>query len=168
MKDRDSLDHRILSELFKNSRMSDRRLAKILGVSQPTVTRRRARLEKGLIDGYTIVPRWKEMGFEIAAFTFIKWRREHLKQGKFEEITEKAKRWLAKQPNVVLAGPGEGTGWDGVMISFHKSYSDFVKFKTEHDMELSDIILESRSFIMEVDPKIAIKPFHLKYLADVK
>jgi len=168
MKDRNSLDHKILSELFKNSRISDRRLAKILGVSQPTVTRRRARLEKGLIDGYTIVPQWKEMGFEIAAFTFIKWRREHLKQGKFEEISEKAKQWLAKQPNVVFAGPGEGMGWDGVMISFHKSYSDFVRFKTTHDMELSDIITESRSFLVEVDPKIAVKPFHLKYLSEAK
>jgi len=59
-------------------------------------------------------------------------------------------------------------GWDGVMISFHKSYSDFVRFKTAHDMELSDIITESRSFIVEVDPKIAVKPFHLKYLSEVK
>lgn len=59
-------------------------------------------------------------------------------------------------------------GWNGVMISFHKSYSDFVKFKTAHDMELAGIITESRSFLVEVDPTIAVKPFHLKHLADVK
>ena len=54
------------------------------------------------------------------------------------------------------------------MISFHKSYSDFVRFKMGHDMQLSDIITKSRSFLVEVDPRIALKPFHLKYLAEVK
>ncbi len=168
MTDQKSLDYRILSALFKNSRISDRRLAKILGVSQPTVTRRRARIEKELIDGYTIVPKWEAIGFEIAAFTFIKGQREFLERGKLKEALEKAKQWLSKQPNVLFAGAGEGMGWDGVMISFHKSYSDFSRFKMEHDMELSDVITESRSFLVEINPKIALKPFHLKYLAEVK
>mgnify|MGYP006271117405 CR=1 FL=1 len=37
---------RIVAELMKNSRRSDRELAKVVGVSQPTVTRTRSRLEK--------------------------------------------------------------------------------------------------------------------------
>jgi DNA-binding Lrp family transcriptional regulator len=45
------VDLKILSELMKNSKASDRQLAKKIGVSQPTVTRRRARLERELIDG---------------------------------------------------------------------------------------------------------------------
>ena len=37
---------KLISELMKNSRRSDRELAKILQVSQPTVTRVRTKLEK--------------------------------------------------------------------------------------------------------------------------
>ena len=58
MKELKSLDYRLLSELIRDSRRSDRELAKVLHVSQPTVTRRRALVEKELIDGYTAIPRW--------------------------------------------------------------------------------------------------------------
>lgn len=37
---------KLISELLKNSRRSDRELAKTLGVSQPTVSRTLKRLEK--------------------------------------------------------------------------------------------------------------------------
>jgi DNA-binding Lrp family transcriptional regulator len=68
-----SIDYEIISELIKNSRLSDRQVAKKLGTSQPTVTRRRTQLEKeGMLD-YTGVPDLKKLGFEILAFTFGKW-----------------------------------------------------------------------------------------------
>lgn len=52
------IELRLISELVKNSRRSDRELAKALGISQPTVSRIRVRLEKqGLID-YSAVPIW--------------------------------------------------------------------------------------------------------------
>jgi DNA-binding Lrp family transcriptional regulator len=57
-----SVDYQILWELVKNSRRSDRELARILGISQPTVTRRRTVLEKEVIDGYTAIPRWDKLG----------------------------------------------------------------------------------------------------------
>jgi len=65
-------DKKILFELMKNARRSDRKLAKILGVSQPTVSRRRVFLERELIDGYTAIPKWKKIGYEILAITLIK------------------------------------------------------------------------------------------------
>jgi DNA-binding Lrp family transcriptional regulator len=37
---------KLISELMKNSRKSDRELAKKIGVSQPTVTRTRTKLQK--------------------------------------------------------------------------------------------------------------------------
>ena len=46
MKELKPIDYKLLFELMKNSHRSDRQLAKALGVSQPTVTRRRAMLEK--------------------------------------------------------------------------------------------------------------------------
>jgi len=72
---RKELPQQLLGELLKNSKRSDRELAKILGVSQPTVTRARNRLEQnGTIQDYTIIPNFKEMGFEILAINFAKMR----------------------------------------------------------------------------------------------
>ena len=62
MTDLKGIDFKILSELLKNSKMSDRKLAKKIGVSQPTVTRRRAKLEKDVIDCYTLIPEWEKLG----------------------------------------------------------------------------------------------------------
>ena len=40
------LDKRILFEPMKNTKISDRNLSKKIGVSQPTITRRRTKLER--------------------------------------------------------------------------------------------------------------------------
>jgi len=161
------LDCRILSELLKNSKISDREMARKFDVSQPTITRRRSRLEKTLIKGYTILPDMKEMGFEIMALTFISGRREVLTRGKFEGAQKKAREWHSKHPNVVYSGAGQGMGWNGLVVSLHKNYSDYVKFKAEHDNEFAEYLAGTQSFIIEVDPDTALKPFSLSYLADL-
>ncbi|MGC9346262.1 MAG: Lrp/AsnC family transcriptional regulator, partial [Candidatus Bathyarchaeales archaeon] len=56
----------LLYEFMKNSKRSDRELAKAVGVSQPTITRMRKNLEKlGYIREYTIMPALEKLGFEI-------------------------------------------------------------------------------------------------------
>ena len=77
MKDLKPIDYKLLFELMKDSHRSDRQLAKALGVSQPTVTRRRAMLEENFIEGYTVIPKFGQIGFEISAFTFIKSKLKH-------------------------------------------------------------------------------------------
>ena len=60
------IEWKLISELMKNSRRSDRDLAKVIGKSQPTVTRTRTRLEKqGYIKEYTMLPDFQKLGFEI-------------------------------------------------------------------------------------------------------
>ncbi|NWF87116.1 winged helix-turn-helix transcriptional regulator [Candidatus Bathyarchaeota archaeon] len=67
---------KLISELMKNSRRSDRDLAKAIGVSQPTVTRVRSRLEKeGYVKEYTMIPDFSRLGYEIPALTFINSKR---------------------------------------------------------------------------------------------
>lgn len=62
---------KLISELMKDSRRSDRQLAKIIGVSQPTVTRLRNKLEKeGYLKEYAAIPDFRKLGFEIIAITF--------------------------------------------------------------------------------------------------
>jgi DNA-binding Lrp family transcriptional regulator len=163
-----TIDYEILGELLKNCRRSDRQLAKALGTSQPTVTRRRANIEKNFIDGYTAIPKWEEIGFELIAFTFVKHKIEYAKPEVMKEVVSKVEEWMMKQPNVILAIEGQGMGWDGVYVSFHKNYSHFVEFIRKHNSELSDLLIESQTFIADTSPTNLRKPFHLKYLAKVK
>jgi len=168
MKELKPIDYKLLFELMKDSHRSDRRLAKALGVSQPTVTRRRATLEENFIEGYTVIPKFGKIGFEIAAFTFLKSKLKQKTGQEKEECLKKMKEWYMKQPNVVLVLDGRGMGWDAVCLSFHESFSDFAEFIRAHDSELSDWIIESQTFHADLNPGIVIKPFHLKYLANPK
>jgi len=168
MKELKPIDYKLLFELMKNSHRSDRQLAKALGVSQPTVTRRRAMLEKNYIEGYTIIPKFGQIGFEIAAFTFLKNKLKQKTGKEKDETLKKLKEWYMNQPNVVLVQDGRGMGWDTICISLHQSFSDFAAFIRAQDSELSEWIIESQTFHADLKPGIAIKPFHLKYLAKTK
>jgi len=163
-----TIDYKLLWELMKNSRRSDRELAKVLGTSQPTVSRRRIIIEKSFIDGYTAIPKWEKIGFELVAFTFVKHKIKYAKPEVRAAAFKKVEEWMMKQPNVVLAIDGQGMGWDGIFVSFHKNYSDFAEFMRKHNSELSDLLIDSQSFIADINPTTIRKPFHLKYLADAK
>jgi len=66
------IELKLISELMKNSRRSDRELAKQLRVSQPTVTRLRSKLEKeGIIKEYTMIPDFAKIGYEIMGITSL-------------------------------------------------------------------------------------------------
>jgi DNA-binding Lrp family transcriptional regulator len=163
-----TIDYELLWELMKDSRRSDRQLAKVLGTSQPTVTRRRANLERGFLEGYTAIPKWEKIGFELVVFSFVKQKMKYAKPEVREEALRKVEDWMMKQPNVVLAIGGQGMGWDGIFVSFHKSYSDFAEFMRKHNSELSDLLIDCQSFIADINPATIRKPFHLKYLAETK
>jgi DNA-binding Lrp family transcriptional regulator len=165
MKELKPIDYKLLFELMKDSHRSDRRLAKALGVSQPTVTRRRAILEENYIEGYTVIPKFGKIGYELAAFTFLKTKLKQKTKQEKDEALNKMKEWYLKQPNVVLVLDGRGMGWDAICISLHESFTDFAEFTRAQDSELADFVIESQTFHADLKPGIAIKPFHLKYLA---
>ena len=97
------IDYQILASLMQNSKTSDRQLAKEIGVSQPTVTRRRAKLERDIIMAYTAIPKWTKPGYEIVALTFIQGRDRLIKPGERQEAIKKSTDWLSKEPNVIFA-----------------------------------------------------------------
>jgi DNA-binding Lrp family transcriptional regulator len=119
---------RLISELMKNSRKSDRELAKAIGVSQPTVTRVRSKLEReGIIKEYTMLPDFSKLGFEIMAITFIKFIKE-LSPEELHETRGYSREIEKKNPEALLmVAEGLGLGFDRVIISFHKDYSSYVK-----------------------------------------
>ncbi|MEM2080920.1 MAG: AsnC family transcriptional regulator [Candidatus Bathyarchaeia archaeon] len=164
MKELKPIDYKLLFELMKDSHRSDRQLAKALGVSQPTVTRRRSMLEKNYIEGYTIIPKFGQIGYELVAFTFLKSKPNQ----EADKTLNKVKEWYMNQPNVILVQSGRGMGWDTICVSLHKTYTDFAEFARAQDAALAEWIIDSQAFIADLKPGVAVKPFHLKYLSNQK
>jgi DNA-binding Lrp family transcriptional regulator len=163
-----NIDMKLLAEFLKDSKRSDRGLAKVLGVSQPTVTRRRAMLEKEFIDGYTAIPKWEKLGYELFVFTFVKSKIVFESQEKIEAARKKVREWMMKQPNVIAAGKGSGMGMNGFFLSIHKNYSDYEKFISEHNNALGNFTEETDHFLVTLSGLNTFKRFHFKYLAEAK
>jgi len=157
---------KILLELMKNAKISDRTIAKNIGVSQPTVTRQRTKLEKDVIDGYTAIPKWGKLGYEILAFTFIKSKQVLGLEEKFEVAREKGVKWLMEQPNILMGGGCRGLGMDGFFISLHKSYHEFNEFMFKHKRVFGDQIDDVQTILVSIKGREILKPFHLKYIAE--
>jgi len=119
---------KLISELMKNSKNSDRELAKRLGVSQPTVTRTRSRLEKeGYLKEYAAIPDFSKLGFEIIAITLTTFLHEPTRQ-ELGALRGAEKELEKKNPHAVLmAANGMGLGFNRVLISFHENYSSYMK-----------------------------------------
>jgi DNA-binding Lrp family transcriptional regulator len=162
------VDRKILAELMKNAKISDRQLSKTIGVSQPTVTRRRARLEKTLIAAYTTIPNWSQLGFELMALTFIKGRDRLIDPSEVERSRAEAEEWLAKEANVVFAAAGAGLGWQGIIISYHKKYSTLASLTRRLRVELSKYIGDIATFVVDLNPGVISKPFRFEYLSKVE
>jgi Lrp/AsnC family transcriptional regulator for asnA, asnC and gidA len=151
----------LLLELLKDSKRSDREIAKILGVSQPTITRTRQRLVKeGAIKGFTIIPDFVKLGYEIMAIIFFK-----LKVAKAS--IEKATKMTRERQNIIFASEAEGMGKNGVIISLHKSYTDYSKFLSDLRIEGGDDLQDFDAVLISLEERI-LKPLSLKYLGEQK
>ena len=168
MRELNSLDYRLLLELMKNSRRSDRTLAKALNSSQPTITRRRAKLEKDFIDGYTAIPKWAKLGYNILAITFVKSKQAFGLKERHEAAHKKGTKWLMKQSCIIMSGGCRGMGMDGFLISVHKSYEDFDRFMFDHKREMGDLVEDIQTAIVNLGGDAILKPLHLKYLVEAK
>ena len=156
---------KLLFELLKNSKRSDREIAKVLGVSQPTITRMRNKLVKeGLIREFTVIPDFAKMGYEILAISSFRSKRT-------KETTQRAIEWTNAKPNVIFAAAAQGMGKNAVIVSLHKNYTDYSNFIEEIMAEAASLgvnILESYdSLLISLAGRI-VKPLSLAYLAEQK
>jgi DNA-binding Lrp family transcriptional regulator len=151
---------RLLLELIKNSRRSDRDLAKVLEISQPTVTRLRRTLEKEAITQYTTIPNLSRLGFDVVVFTFA--RSKEL----VHPLWEKGKEWTKEQANIVFASTGQGMDADVIMVSVHKDYADFVKFYQDFRRDWGKYLEDFKTFIMSLKGSVQLKPFSFNYLVN--
>lgn len=149
---------KLLYEMMKNSKRSDRGIAKIIGVSQPTITRMRQRLEKtGYIRDYTVIPNLEKLGYEIAAFTFLTVANSNVKG-------ENVNKWVESNSKIVLSAFGDGlNGKNSIMVSIHKDFTDYSEFMSEFRSKMSENIRDVDSFLVPLRGDIP-KHFSLKYL----
>jgi DNA-binding Lrp family transcriptional regulator len=121
---------KLISELMKDARRSDRDLAKSVGVSQPTVSRVRARLEKaGLVREYVMIPDFHRLGYKILAVTFVKLK-GILTSEEVERVREFTHDRMKQTPyDLIMLEKGTALGYDGIIISFHGNYSSYIAFR---------------------------------------
>ena len=149
---------KLLYEMMKNSKRSDREIAKIIGVSQPTITRMRQRLEKtGYIRDYTVVPDLEKLGYEIAAFTFMTIANSNVK-------SENMKKWIESNSKVIFSASGDGlNGKSSIIVSIHKDFTDYSEFMSEFRSKWSESITNVDSFLVPLRGDV-VKHFSFKYL----
>ena len=150
---------KLICELVRNSRRSDRDLAKAIKVSQPTVTRIRSKLEKeGYIREYTMIPNFAKLGYELMAITFVKLKRV-LSEEEIENARKIAKERLAKiSLPLFMLERGMGLGYQGTIISFHESYASYLALRGWlRDFTFLEIG-EIESFLINLKDKVSYVP----------
>ena len=162
------IERKMLSELMKNSRRSDRELSKAIGTSQPTATRIRTKLEKeGFVKEYTAIPNFSKIGYDILSLTFIKLdvKRSLPPQG-IEEYREMHYQAFSKEPNAILIiKRGMGLGYDAVIISLHQDYSSCDKFRTFIRQNMTDRITGIDTFLVNLEEEQNSIPLSFNLLA---
>jgi len=154
-------EKKLLGQLIRNSKRSDRELARALDISQPTITRTRQKLEReGFVRDYAIVPDWRKLGFEIMVFTFLKMRPDI----RSEELGKKVEQYAASIPFAIYVAFGEGLGMTGVVIALHKNYSEYFEQLSLFRTQWKEYIEDIQSFITVLGEG-EVKPLSFTYLA---
>jgi len=146
---------RLLYELMKDARRSDRELAKIVEVSQPTITRARKEFEKlGFIREYTIIPEFSMLGFEIMAFTSF-------------NTTSNISSYIESESRIIFGAPGSGMGDKNyVIISLHKDFTDFNEFILKLRGQFGQHIASMETFLVSLKTK-QMKHLSFKQLEEI-
>jgi DNA-binding Lrp family transcriptional regulator len=160
------IELRLISELMKNSRRSDRQLAKAIGTSQPTVSRMIKNLEKeGCIREYTVILSYAKLGFQIMALTFFKLKRD-VPDAEMDRIRKMGTAMTQDSAlEVVMTERGMGMESSVVAVSFHKDYSAYKSFR-EWISQFDFIEVENvRSFLIDLNDEVRYRPLTFSTLA---
>jgi DNA-binding Lrp family transcriptional regulator len=138
-----TVESKLISELMKDSRRSDRELAKAIGVSQPTATRLRARLEKEkIVKEYTATPDFHKLGFEILAVTFLAIAKE--------PDSKEVGKALNTFSNILMFERGLGLKSSHMVVSLHEDYSSYAEFKGKLEENEFWKVTDSSSFLVNL------------------
>jgi len=142
---------KVVIELMKNSHRSDRELARAVGVSQPTLSRTRKKLEDhGMIKEYTIIPDYPQLGLTLMSMTFTKMKGP-LSNEILEDLKKRARNTISGYPSALILGnTGMGCNADYVAIAFHRNYEEYSEFMRDIKEFPSVNIDETQSFIVNL------------------
>jgi DNA-binding Lrp family transcriptional regulator len=157
---------KLIHELMKDSRRSDRELARAIGTSQPTVSRMIRKLKKqGIIREYTMIPDIIKLGYKIMALTFCSLKE---KPESYEGMITAFKSDLGDEQlqKIIMFERGLGFGCTGVVVSLHEDYYSYIEFidklKEYPFFEMS----KPGSFLISLDDKVRYQPLTLSTLAN--
>lgn len=158
---------KLISELMKNSRRSDKQLAKAIGVSQPTVGRILKKFQKeGVIKEFTVIPDFRKLGYSLAAITLGRLK----EQFREPKMLGEARRKFVQSFNegayeVILDERGMGLGYDGIIVSFHRDYSEYLGFKRwVAEMPFIEVN-KLDSFLIDLNDEVHHRYLTFSYLA---
>ncbi len=146
----DKLDHRLLFELDKNSRLPETTLAKLIGRSKESVRYRIAQLkEKGVLHGFTTWIDPTKLGYSSAKI-YLTLANKPQQKKEFIQYVKKDKRlfWL---------GIAEGA-WNAGLTFFVKSNQEFFELKNELFSKFKELILDSHTAVL-VNVNVGDKTF---------
>ena len=138
-----AVELKLISELMKDSRRSDRELAKAIGVSQPTVSRTIRKLQKeGIIKEYAMIPDFRKLGFEILALTSFAVDKE--------PDSKEVKRALDTFSNILMFERGLGLKSSHMVVSLHEDFSSYAEFKEKLEENEFWKVKDSSSFLVNL------------------
>ena len=160
------IELKLVIELLKNSHRSDRELARAIGVSQPTLSRTREKLEKQrIVKEYTIIPDYLQLGLTLMSITFTKMK-ENLSEEMSDDLKKRAGNTMRGHPSALILGnTGMGCNADYVAIAFHNDYSEYSKFMRDIKGFPNVNIDETRSFLINLLEKNQFQPLSFHHLA---
>jgi DNA-binding Lrp family transcriptional regulator len=164
MKNMKNTELRLIAELMKNSRRSDRELAKVLRVSQPTVTRVRTRLEKeGVIQEYTMIPDFGKLGYQIMGITSL----QLTPKADYVEIRKRTIEYQKNNPTAMLTGvKGLGGDKNRLFINFYENYSAYCEI-IRKTREFPSINVDSvSSFLVDLTDKTHLRILSMSDMAN--
>ncbi len=152
---------RLLLEYLKDSSRSDRELAKVLGVSQPTISRMKRRLiEEGIVRHFSVIPDLAKIGYELMAFSLVKFNLEQMMN-----VEGKSSGWARNYPFIIFTARAEGMGFNAITISLHKNYAEYQNFLTENREKWEKFGAEAHYILVDLKGEIT-KPLSFEYLTE--
>jgi DNA-binding Lrp family transcriptional regulator len=155
---------KMLAELIRDPRRSDRQLGEAIGVSQPTASRIRGVVEgEGYVKEFTTIPNLPKVGYHVLAANFVKLdhnsRLPPLDASSF-------KGFSAGSDAVVSFRRGLGLGFDAVIVSVHRDFAACDRFRNLIRKSLAQQILDLDTFLVDLDDEKDSLPLTFSLLAD--
>ncbi len=141
---------RLISELLKNSRRSNEELARAMGTSQSIVSKMIRKLEnEGVIREYTVIPDFLKLGFQIMSFVYVRMSEDLKKELDEQSITSTT--FEGGVPSQFLVGNGMGLDCDALLITLHRSFSEYADFLRILRGRLGNDSTELKSFLADLE-----------------